>query len=122
MQALQVRFVHRQLPHLRLSSIPGGGYEIISLLRHSPLTKYLILGHNPLGDDGTAVLFQYLCSPSARQTLAICEISLNSCQVGNLGLYAIAQYLHGNIVLRSLFLQNVSYISLVRNTTVIAPI
>lgn len=69
----------------------------------------LILGHNKLSDDGCIILFRFLGSPAGRK-YRIAEISLNSNEIGDRGLLAIAAYLNGNQHLTELFLQNVSSI------------
>ncbi|KAG8908149.1 hypothetical protein FRC01_007492, partial [Tulasnella sp. 417] len=83
-----------------------GARHIISTLETNHTIKTMVIGHNPLGDEGTAVLFHFLSSNWARRQIHLESITINSCQIGNLGLGAIAAYLDGNQSLRSLFLQN----------------
>ncbi|KAF7340240.1 RNI-like protein [Mycena venus] len=82
-----------------------GAQEIISMISSRRFVTKLILGHNELSDDGCIVLFKFLGSAVGRK-YQIAEISLNSNSIGNRGLLAIAEYLHGNKVLKELFLQN----------------
>ena len=84
-----------------------GAQRIITVLRASKNVRHLILGHNPLGDDGVRTLMEFLVSESGRR-LPIEELSLNVTEMGDDGLEAIADYLNGNQVLHSLHLQNVS--------------
>ncbi|KAG8873861.1 hypothetical protein FRB97_006382 [Tulasnella sp. 331] len=82
-----------------------GAQYIISTLKQRSTIQYLVLGNNSFGDDGVTTLFQFLSSDRGRR-LKIVEISLNSCDIGNLGLRAVCGYLNGNMTLTSLFLQN----------------
>ncbi|KAJ6573823.1 RNI-like protein [Mycena vulgaris] len=82
-----------------------GAQEIISMISSRRFVTKLILGHNELSDDGCVVLFKFLTSSEGRK-YQIAEISLNSNSIGNRGLMAISEYLHGNQVLKVLFLQN----------------
>ena len=83
-----------------------GAQEVIKTIRSRKSVTKLILGHNHLGDDGCRELFRFLCTEDGRR-YRIAEISLNSNNIGNDGLEAIAEYLRGNEHLRELFLQNV---------------
>lgn len=96
---------HLELHDRGLAGVPGARH-IISTLETNHTIKTIVLGHNPLGDEGTAVLFHFLSSNWARRHIRLDSITINSCQIGNLGLGAIARYLDGNQSLRSLFLQN----------------
>ncbi|KAG9032709.1 hypothetical protein FS837_002652, partial [Tulasnella sp. UAMH 9824] len=98
---------HLELHDRGLTGVPGARH-IISTLETNHTIKTIVLGHNPLGDEGTAVLFHFLSSNWARRHIRLDSITINSCQIGNFGLGAIAQYLDGNQSLRCLFLQNVS--------------
>ena len=81
------------------------------LVAHPTITQ-LILGNNDLGDDGAVALFDFLSSPVEEERI-ITEISLNSCKIGNKGLDALSGFIAGNgrNTLKSLFLQNVRYVS-----------
>ncbi|KAG9002301.1 hypothetical protein FRB95_007428 [Tulasnella sp. JGI-2019a] len=104
-----VESVHPSTTHLdvhgrNLQGLEGAQY-IVDTLERIPTIKHLILGNNSFGDNGVAALFQYLTSERGTR-LQIVEISLNSCDIGNLGLRAICGYLNGNVRLKSLYLQN----------------
>ncbi|CCM04772.1 uncharacterized protein FIBRA_06963 [Fibroporia radiculosa] len=83
----------------------NGALEVISMIQSRHLVTKLILGHNELGDDGCEVLFDYLIS-EAGCGHGILEISLNSNQISDRGLYSISRFLQNNTSLRKLFLQN----------------
>ncbi|KAJ3845186.1 hypothetical protein F5878DRAFT_571997 [Lentinula raphanica] len=87
-----------------LRSVKGAQHIIDLLLSRRTVTK-LVLGHNPLSDDGCVHLFTFLGSPVGRQ-LPIAEISLNTNSIGNRGLAAISSYLIDNTTLTELFLQD----------------
>ncbi|KAK0480588.1 RNI-like protein [Armillaria novae-zelandiae] len=82
-----------------------GAQDVISMITSRRTVTKLILGHNKLSDDGCIVLFRFLGSPAGRK-YRITEISLNSNEIGDRGLLAIATYLNGNQHLTELFLQN----------------
>ncbi|PBK81166.1 RNI-like protein [Armillaria gallica] len=82
-----------------------GAQDVIAMITSRRKVAKLILGHNKLSDDGCIVLFQFLGSPAGRK-YRIMEISLNSNEIGDRGLLAIAAYLNGNQHLTELFLQN----------------
>ncbi|PBK67385.1 RNI-like protein [Armillaria solidipes] len=82
-----------------------GAQDVISMITSRRKVTKLILGHNKLSDDGCIVLFRFLESPAGRK-YRIAEISLNSNEIGDRGLLAIATYLNGNQHLTELFLQN----------------
>ncbi len=90
----------------RLNGGTGAQEVIKQILARRSVTK-LILGHNDLGDAGCEELFGFLSSDTGRN-YKISQISLNSNNIGNRGLLAICRYLRDNIVLKELFLQNVS--------------
>ncbi len=71
------------------------------------LVTKLILGHNQLGSAGCIVLFRFLSSAIGRK-YRITEISLNSNEIGDEGLLAIAEHLKNDVFLKEFFLQNVS--------------
>ncbi|KAG8947857.1 hypothetical protein FRC04_010215 [Tulasnella sp. 424] len=96
---------HLELHDRGLEGITGAQH-IISMLESNHTIRTVVLGHNPLGDEGTAILFDFLSSSWARRNIYLDSITINSCQIGNLGLGSIARYLDGNRSLRSLFLQN----------------
>ncbi|KAG7448738.1 uncharacterized protein BT62DRAFT_946378 [Guyanagaster necrorhizus] len=82
-----------------------GAQDVISMITSRRTVTKLILGHNKLADDGCIVLFRFLGSAAGRK-YRITEISLNSNEIGDRGLLAIAAYLNGNQYLTDLFLQN----------------
>ncbi|KAG9313439.1 hypothetical protein JVU11DRAFT_5761 [Chiua virens] len=85
-----------------------GAQKIISQLttQRFAVTK-LTLSHNPLGDDGISLLFNYLCSTAgSRHRIALCEIYLNCTDLGCKGLQVIADYIRGNEALRALWLSS----------------
>ncbi|KAF5368929.1 hypothetical protein D9758_002916 [Tetrapyrgos nigripes] len=83
----------------------AGAQEIINMITSRPLVTKLILGHNQLGNEGCAVLFNFLRSVAGRR-YRITELSLNSNGIGDRGLMAIALYLTDNTNLTELYLQN----------------
>lgn len=76
------------------------------MIKSRRFVNRLIVGHNELGDEGCRCLFRFLCSEEGRE-YDIQEISLNSNNIGDEGLLAIAEYLQDNKRVRELFLQNV---------------
>ncbi|KAK0458787.1 RNI-like protein [Desarmillaria tabescens] len=82
-----------------------GAQDVISMITSRRRVTKLILGHNKLSDDGCIVLFRFLASQAGRK-YRITEISLNSNEIGDRGLLAIAVYLNENQHLTELFLQN----------------
>ncbi|TFY70950.1 hypothetical protein EVG20_g2056 [Dentipellis fragilis] len=83
----------------------NGARSVIETITGRRFVTRLLLGHNQLGDDGCEVLCDFLCSEEG-QKYRIEEISLNSNDIGDRGLRALARYLLGNTSLRDLFLQN----------------
>ncbi|KAI0027389.1 hypothetical protein K488DRAFT_61684, partial [Vararia minispora EC-137] len=77
---------------------------IINELQKRRSVVRLLVGHNALGDDGFAKLFEYLCGEGCRHPIE--EIQADHTQLGSAGLRAISQYLDGNQHLRSLQLQS----------------
>lgn len=71
----------------------------------------LDLRKNSLGDDGCRELFRFLCTDDGRQC-RIMRIYLNLNGIDNVGLEAIAEYLNGNLYLRTLTLKNVRLFAL----------
>ncbi|KAF8916475.1 hypothetical protein CPB85DRAFT_285899 [Mucidula mucida] len=87
-----------------LTSVQGA-QEIISMITSRRLVTKLILGHNQLGSAGCIVLFRFLSSAIGRK-YRITEISLNSNEIGDEGLLAIAEHLKNDVFLKEFFLQN----------------
>ncbi|KAA1472470.1 RNI-like protein [Dentipellis sp. KUC8613] len=83
----------------------NGARSVIETITGRRFVTRLLLGHNQLGDDGCEVLCDFLCSEEG-QKYRVEEISLNSNDIGDRGLRALARYLRGNTSLRDLFLQN----------------
>ncbi|KZT37461.1 RNI-like protein [Sistotremastrum suecicum HHB10207 ss-3] len=82
-----------------------GAQTVINVLSKSRTVKILVLGHNPLGDEGIVKLFAYLCSDVGRK-LNIEEISLNATSLGDVGLNAVSRYITRNHFLKGLHVQN----------------
>lgn len=63
------------------------------------------LGHNQLGDDGCRELIHHLRSNVS--TMKIRKLSMNGCNLGNVSLHLIGNYLAESPHLEELSLQNV---------------
>lgn len=68
-----------------------GAEAVVKLLRMRRSVSHLILGHNELGDAGTVALFDYLRSEEG-MVHKLLEISLNTNNIGDAGLWAITRY------------------------------
>ena len=104
-----VRATHRGL-HLSLSLTRThlcnpGAHRIISALKTKSAVFALNLGHNQLGDDGCRELLHYLRSNIP--TTKIRKISMNGCDLGNVSLRLIGNYIAESPHLEELSLQNV---------------
>ncbi|TCD61744.1 hypothetical protein EIP91_007993 [Steccherinum ochraceum] len=86
-----------------LSSVDGAEFVIKAISERRSVT-HLVLGHNPLGDDGCEKLFEWLDSEAGRK-YHIEVIHLNVCNIGDRGLVAIGQFLDGNAGTKELWLQ-----------------
>jgi len=67
-----------------------GAENVVRQMRMQRTVERLILGHNSLGDAGTVALFDYLRSEEGRRH-NLTEVSLNSNDIGDQGLWAIAR-------------------------------
>lgn len=85
-----------------------GANTIISTIRSRRLVNRLLIGYNRLGNDGCCALFGFLGSQEG-QRHRIQELRIESNQIGDEGLLAIANYLLDNKYLQDLFLQNVGF-------------
>lgn len=86
----------------------SGAQKVIPLLNsyRNGVIK-MSLNHNSLGDDGICQLFAYLSSPEgSKHRATLTDISLTGNGIGCKGLQAIAEYVRGNDVLRTLWLTN----------------
>jgi len=85
-----------------LTSTDGAAY-IIKAMSERRVVTHLVLGHNPLGDDGCEALFTWLCSPAGSH-YSIQTIYLNVCNIGDRGLLAICRYMKVHSQLKGLWL------------------
>ncbi|KAL4079670.1 hypothetical protein J3A83DRAFT_4086327 [Scleroderma citrinum] len=86
----------------------AGSQKVILMLNslRTGVTK-ISLNHNSLGDDGTCQLFAYLSSTEgSKHRSTVAEIGLTNNNIGCEGLRAIAEFVRGNDVLRTLWLTN----------------
>jgi hypothetical protein len=83
----------------------SGAQRIISVLKTKSAVAAINLGHNQLGDDGCRELIHYLRSNIS--TVKIRKISMNGCNLGNVSLRLIGNYVAESPHLEELSLQNV---------------
>ena len=83
----------------------SGAHRIISTLKTKSAITALNLGHNQLGDEGCRELIHYLRSNIS--TIKIRNINLNGCDLGNVSLHLIGNYIAQSPHLEELSLQNV---------------
>ncbi|KAH8082847.1 RNI-like protein [Cristinia sonorae] len=104
--------MHRSLTSRQTVDLSGrglrsseGATNIIHAISGRQVVTQLVIGHNPLGNDGCERLFNWLASPSG-QHYRIQTLYLNVCNIGDYGLLALCQYLTNNVDLKALWLQS----------------
>ncbi|KAH7905528.1 hypothetical protein BJ138DRAFT_1013543 [Hygrophoropsis aurantiaca] len=79
--------------------------NIISSIQRRDIVHRLDIGNSSLGDEGCVQLFRYFASSLGRRCRqTVTELFLTKNDIGAKGLLAIAEFLHGNEVIRELCL------------------
>jgi len=80
----------------------NGGYGATRIMAHvSSSTTHIVVNHNRLGDQGARMLFHRM---RLEKDVRVEDVEMNSCQIGDAGMRALAGWLTGNTSLERLYL------------------